>query len=386
MMKMINRKDFLKLSSLIPAQLLWSKFKSSPLLRHQSPQKQNVLIIVFDTWSGENLSLFGYRRETSPELEKLARKAIVFHHHYAAAPWTMPGTASLLSGLYPWTHRVFDFDKIKYSQNIFGFFSAADYFIQTYTHNPLADELINVYAHEGQIRIPREQFFLAPDPYFHEALERDAETFYLARHQIFMNETEVTNSLFLPKIVRAYHRRYYQRVLAPYMERYPEEPPVIAGSSDYFVLDDPFNWMVDTLPLSPKPFLHYYHFYPPHGPYRPQKDFMYRFEDGWEPAEKDFPFPGPEPQRKINRRRREYDCYVSDVDAQFANLYRRLEQSGILEDTWLVLTSDHGELFERGVIGHSYITLHEPLLHVPLLIFPPGHQEGRIDIFDRTSA
>ena len=102
-------------------------------------------------------------------------------------------------------------------------------------------------------------------------------------------------------------------------------------------------------------------------------------------SEKPFIFAGPEPQHKIIREQREYDRFVADVDNGFASLYHGLESSGILEDTWLVLTSDHGELFERGLIGHTNIALFEPLLTVPLLIFPPG-SSSRVDIHDRTSA
>jgi arylsulfatase A-like enzyme len=62
-----------------------------------------------------------------------------------------------------------------------------------------------------------------------------------------------------------------------------------------------------------------------------------------------------------------------------------LEQSGILENTWLVLTTDHGEMFERGIIGHTTPVFYQPMIHIPLVIFPPG-QESRVDVYDNTSA
>jgi arylsulfatase A-like enzyme len=179
--------------------------------------------------------------------------------------------------------------------------------------------------------------------------------------------------------------RYFNRVLAPYSDQYPDKPPSIGASDNYYVLEKPFNWMVETLPISPQLYPHYYHFYPPHAPYQPRIDFTGLFNDGWETDEKPFEFAGPEPQRKANRSRREYDRFVADFDNAFADLYRGLEQSGVLQNSWLVLTSDHGEMFERGFIGHINITLFDPLVRVPLLIFPPGTTE-RIDIEDRTSA
>ncbi|MHA2254088.1 MAG: sulfatase-like hydrolase/transferase, partial [Candidatus Kariarchaeaceae archaeon] len=82
---------------------------------------------------------------------------------------------------------------------------------------------------------------------------------------------------------------------------------------------------------------------------------------------------------------RRYDEFILYVDAEFARLYEQLDQNGILDDTWLILTTDHGEMFERGILGHINPVFHQPISHIPLLIFPPGQNE-RIDIHDKTSA
>jgi arylsulfatase A-like enzyme len=62
-----------------------------------------------------------------------------------------------------------------------------------------------------------------------------------------------------------------------------------------------------------------------------------------------------------------------------------LEQKNILENTILILTSDHGEMFERGVVKHATKLMHEPIVRVPLVIFEPG-QTTRRDVFEKTSA
>ena len=56
----------------------------------------------------------------------------------------------------------------------------------------------------------------------------------------------------------------------------------------------------------------------------------------------------------------------------------------MLDNSYLILTSDHGELFERGHRGHTTPLLFEPLLRVPLVISNPGQQE-RKDIETFTS-
>jgi len=62
-----------------------------------------------------------------------------------------------------------------------------------------------------------------------------------------------------------------------------------------------------------------------------------------------------------------------------------LEQNGLLENTWVVLTSDHGEMFERGIEGHRTPVLYESVIRVPLMIFEPG-RTSRTDIYENTSA
>jgi arylsulfatase A-like enzyme len=73
------------------------------------------------------------------------------------------------------------------------------------------------------------------------------------------------------------------------------------------------------------------------------------------------------------------------VDREFGRLYDQLEKSGLLENSWLVFTSDHGEMFERGMKGHDTDTLYQPIVRIPLLIFEPGRQQG-MDIHTLTSA
>jgi choline-sulfatase len=85
------------------------------------------------------------------------------------------------------------------------------------------------------------------------------------------------------------------------------------------------------------------------------------------------------------KNRREYDEYILYVDHEFGRFFDRLEQNGLLENTWVVLTSDHGEMFERGIEGHRTPVLYEPVVRVPLMIFEPG-RDSRVDIYENTSA
>jgi arylsulfatase A-like enzyme len=72
------------------------------------------------------------------------------------------------------------------------------------------------------------------------------------------------------------------------------------------------------------------------------------------------------------------------VDAEFGRAIASLERAGVLGHAHLFVTSDHGEMFERGVFGHFTPLLYEPVIHVPLLVSVPG-ASSRLDVRVPTS-
>ena len=142
----------------------------------------------------------------------------------------------------------------------------------------------------------------------------------------------------------------------------------------YFTLDDGINGVVEVLDNNLQPFLGYFHFLPPHNPFKTRVDFNNIFkDDGYNPPIKpDHIFLGDSSNTDILKKRRLYDEFILYVDSEFARLYHLLESDGVLENTYLILTSDHGEMFERGILGHMTPSLHQPVINIPLVIFPPG--------------
>src|SRR5512144_296003 len=97
-----NRRDFLKLAGLLPFTVAAPRWTSR---LSAAGARQNVVVVVFDAWSAKNISLYGYQRPTTPNLARLSKRAVVYHNHYAGSSFTTSGTASLLTGTYPWSHR-----------------------------------------------------------------------------------------------------------------------------------------------------------------------------------------------------------------------------------------------------------------------------------------
>ena len=152
-------------------------------------------------------------------------------------------------------------------------------------------------------------------------------------------------------------------------------------------MEDAIDWIQEQAATLPQPYLGYFHLLPPHAKYKPRREFFDKFVgDGFVPQMKPtHPLANRPNEDNLNRSRKLYDEYMLYVDAELGRLYDYLESEGHLENTWLVLTSDHGEMFERGIYGHRQPTFHQPVIHVPLLIFEPGQQE-RQDIYTPTSA
>ena len=80
-----------------------------------------------------------------------------------------------------------------------------------------------------------------------------------------------------------------------------------------------------------------------------------------------------------------YMMNIFFVDSEIKRLVDYWEQTGLLENSIVVITSDHGEMFERGIEGHRIPVFHEPIIKVPLIIFDPEN-DGRKDIYSPTSA
>jgi choline-sulfatase len=168
------------------------------------------------------------------------------------------------------------------------------------------------------------------------------------------------------------------------LREFPRGVPLAGG--DRFLLEDAIDWIAEALVRAPQPFLGYFHFFPPHSPYNTSHEFYNRFKgDGYREIRKPANPLVLDNPTDLMKQRREYDEYLLYADREFRRFHDALRASGLLENTWLVVTSDHGEMFERGVVGHKTPLLHQPVIRVPLLIFEPGREAG-MDIHAPTSA
>jgi arylsulfatase A-like enzyme len=386
----LSRREFLKLGTSLP--LVYSL---SPVIKPADTQvntstKKNVLIILFDAFSAYHIPFHGYPRETTPNLNRLLDRATVYHNHISGGNFTYPGVASLLTGTFTWTSRAFNPSsgfikdvRVYREQNIFGLFD--QYYRFVYTHNLLAFKIIRGLIENIDGYANPEELFIDHDFFVDRFFSQDDDTASVAWLRGMRTKDDGTSYSLL---LSSFYEILKRGKLNQYEEYYPRGIP-FAREDSFYLLEDATDWTSAKLNELPQPFLSYFHFFPPHAPYHSRIDFVDAFKgDHLKVVEK---------PRHIFARdhrgswdydiytRRLYDEFILFVDHEFGRLFNMLEKSGILENTWVIFTSDHGELFERGYRGHTHESLHQPVIQVPLLIFEPG-QNSRRDVFVPTSA
>jgi arylsulfatase A-like enzyme len=393
-MDKINRRDFLKASGALMAGATFaglSSLLSSPA--SQNTGKPNILIFVFDAMSAWNLSLYGYGRKTTPHLSKFASRASVYHRHYASGNFTTTGTASMLTGLHPWTNRAINYrgmiDRHLTDRNLFKLMGE-EYTRFAFTQNLWADILLSQLRADLDVHLACDSFShfvhssIQPDD-----LPSDRGLAYYA-FQDFLNLRVDDPHPFPGSLLIA--SADLSRALASDRKHVSAEyPRGLPTNYDYSyenasVLDGISQLIKNSLTKA-EPYLAYFHLWSPHDPYNARRVFTGLFEEDLQlqPKPRHRLSATDHPEEELRKHRREYDEFIADLDAEFGRVISDLERTGILKNSYVIVTSDHGELFERGEMGHASALLYAPVTHVPLLISAPG-QQTRFDIHSVTSS
>ncbi len=401
MKRQLSRRDFIKLLSAftifpIAQKLGVTEINNDPLSSANKSEHPNIIILLLDALTARNISLYGYPRHTMPNLEKFSERATVYHRHYASYNGTAQSTASFFTGFYPWLHKVYNYYDIlsdkALDNNLYKQLKRSDqYHSFAYTDNLQADMILHNFSsdidhHLNMGSLGEFNYLL------HDLLTRRDGSNSLRGLDILMfgnDSNRLSGSLVgsvLSKILRDNREKDF-----PDEFPYPRGIGYSANRRVAFTLENSFAGIKETLrdlENLQNPYFAYYHMYFPHAPYHPNEDFYNLFEnDGFQPLFKKPHHLLTSIQKKKNilkESRRFYDEYIANIDFEFGLLVDYLEAAGILENSYLIVTSDHGEMFERGWIGHGTRLLYEPNIHIPLIISKPG-QQHRKDVFSLTS-
>lgn len=388
MKTVLTRRDFLRLAGAASLLSLAPSVQRLTRGRYQAINRPNIIIILFDALSARHLSLYGYPRKTSPNLERFAQRATVYHQHHSAANFTTPSTASLFTGVNPYTHRVFAINGMVPAGirpiNLLSTLEPA-YPQAALVQNMYADLILYQLREKLELHYGSTAFALGGKTFYDHWFEKDAVSGAKTYDQFLFDPKETPGSLFsaLPyDLYRQSRRRLNEE---SWISEYPEGLPYLDWVKVNFTLEEVVDGAIEILNGLLAPFFSYLHFMPPHSPYRPRKEYVGLFDDGWKPVKNPaHPLSEQIPQAKLNEQRGEYDEFVAHLDAEFGRLLDALDASGLMDSSYVIFTSDHGELFSKGESGHVTPLLFEEIVHVPLVLHAPG-QNSRQDIHALTS-
>jgi arylsulfatase A-like enzyme len=315
----------------------------------------DVVLVTLDTTRADHLSLYGYPRETSPNLSRFADDALVFTQARTAAGWTLPGHASLFTGTYPTRHGAHLAGGFLAGQSIDGrrnvaYPLAAD---KTTLAEVLRDRGYSTAGFAANFSYLYRDFGVAQGFQHYE----DQPGLLLRLKPPVVRFAQKFRPGFCLKPYRTAHE--INAAALDWLDHAPKGRPA-------FVF---LNYMEAHQPwLAPAPYDKWVWALPQAG--RLVTENLYTHEvKNFSAEETEF----------ITAN---YDGQVAAMDAALGELIAALRARGRYENTLIVVTADHGELLgDHGQVGHMGRMLYEGLLHVPMVVKLPGadHPRGRRD-------
>jgi arylsulfatase A-like enzyme len=326
----------------------------------------NVLFVTLDEFRSDCLSAAGHPVVATPTLDRLAAEGVRFASHFSQAAPCAPGRASLYTGMYQMNHRVVAngapledrFDNVArmarragYAPALFGY---TDQGIDPSTVRDPADPRLDTY--EGVL------------PGFDAVLPLDGR--------------------FLGWLAWLEELGYGVLSAPDALRSEPDRPAEHSASA--FLSDALIGW----IDRQDGPWFAHASYFRPHFPYAAAGDYSTRYP----PDDVDLPLPAlpglhplydlalgielvraPADPADLARLRAQYFGMVSEVDHQLGRVVDHLRAAGTLDDTLVVVTSDHGEqLGDHGLIWK--LGFFEESYRIPCIIRHPGHRAtaGRV--------
>jgi arylsulfatase A-like enzyme len=316
---------------------------------------RNVVLIVWDTVTAYHVGAYGFARDTTPKLEQWAKRGVRYNRALAPAPWTYPSHASFFTGQWPYQlnsqwNPVLDTPAPTLAEYLAsqGFQTAG--FAANTNCCSYETGLNRGFAHY-------EDYSLTP---------------WSLLSRTVLGKWLLDRALNVGPLLGLNFDIFYTKKWINLQSR---------GARD---INDRFlGWLGHRQP--DRPFFAYLNYFDAHEPFVPPMGLAYGF--GVRPrtfADYQFLFDyvglikNFVPKRDLAMARDCYDDCIAFLDEQLNQLLDTLKHQGLLENTVIIITSDHGEAFgDHGVTGHSY-TVHLDEVGVPLVILAPSVPAGRV--------
>ena len=300
-------------------------------------QPPNIVLIVWDTTRADHLSSYGYFRNTTPNVDQFAMRGVLFDNAISASSWTLPAMASMFTSLLPHQHGAG-------KGGAFG-------------NGPRT--LAEILRSGGY-----ETAGFNANPYYGDlawGLGRGFETYVDSTSSLgySMDATRIGGEYIEPYSEEWFHRSRFNQFTAHQLNEHV------------------YRWLDHR---SDRPFFLFLNYNDAHEPYedpspynqlygRQSSDAKHLLHNA-KPAR--FYLPPSERAGTIAA----YDQCLNYIDSQVGDLLRFLGRSPEWSNTYVIITSDHGEGFgEHDTYSHGW-NLYREVLHVPLIIAGPGIPAG----------
>jgi len=353
------------LSGLLALSLLACSGPGEPATDAPRP---NVLWVVWDTVRADRMSLYGHDRRTTPFLDRWARDARVFDDCVASAGSTVPSHASMFTGLLPTEHGA------------------------NYSDQKLSDRFTTVaelFRDNGY-----DTFLFAANPHIQSATNF-SQGFDVEKHPWSEEYRDEAISIVRSKIPRGDQSSHLVRKMQNDDAEVGDWNLMASGQLAEKALS---SWLEER--DDSKPYFAFLNYMEAHAPYIPPRSYREQILESESDIADSYSLDNRAvsrwaycfnlhdySERELELMRAVYDSTLAELDVLFRNLLTRLESEGRLDDTIVVLVSDHGEqLGEHHLIDHQY-ALYDAMLRVPLIIhyparFAPGRDESPVSTFD----
>lgn len=315
--------------------------------------KPDIYLITIDTLAEPDAQVCGTGPTLMPRLREFAQQGTCFKHHYASSNFTTPSTATLETGSLPWSHWAVQIvSKVAeplQAPSLAARLQQAGYETHSISANLLAS--------------PR-----------HHGTERGYDSHVIADSTSLGSKPREALTAF-PDTTLA----FWLSALIPFLDTIDVYSH---GASHPYAPEYAYAAVPPLLDKGDKPKFVWVHTLPPHDPFLPPAATKYKLLARGELERwSEFLGMGPyavEQQSWIDKHRLRYKESIMGADLALGRFLDRLRHDGRLDNALVIVTSDHGESFERGFLGHAGALIHNAVLQVPLVVKLPGQSQKRL--------
>jgi arylsulfatase A-like enzyme len=346
----------------VAALMVWGAPQSTAPLDAPAPPvpyargAPDVFLVALDTTRADHMSTYGYARETSPHLTELAKDALNFTQARSPAEWTIPGHASMFTGMYPSRHGAHYAGSWKAGPEIYGRRRVL----------PLPEDRVTM-AEVLRDKGYRTAGFVAnfANLYRGFGMAQGFDHYDDAPGVMLKPVPHAVRfaQRFDPTLLKRPFRSAHEIVAAAldWLDAGPRDRPAFV----FVNLLEPHHWM-----LPPAPFDRWARALPQTPRLASKGIFTHKIPIHLKPEERDFVTAT-------------YDGQIALMDDALGELWAALKARGRYENAIIVVAGDHGELLgEHEQVGHGGRMMYEGLLHIPMVVKLQGAERPRGDVDD----